>query len=302
MSNTRNVDDLPALVAGALDPDADMVIFRDGSVVAPNPALRRASMRAVVAANIGTPEVTALLDAADLAAAKTAVGAMLPDQLEPLEIVLPDVTELIPSVGSIGIKNGRLSLGDGLVEGGNIVADRQRIRGFFQTTEQVDTVTNKKLGDVPITSAEAAVGKQLLIYGRITNVTRTGLTILYLNFYHETASLPEGQGFLIDITSAATALNSFEFNFRLPILTGGYVTNQFGVGILTSKATTSDGAMTVLSLGQNSVTAVLTDLRIIPATPQIFNIGILAQPSGGNWGASFGYDINVEIITPNAGI
>lgn len=62
------------------------------------------------------------------------------DTLNPTAIVLPDITSVSPPVGSLGLRRGRLSVGDGVTVGG-VPSTPRNVKGMFQFDTGTQPIT-----------------------------------------------------------------------------------------------------------------------------------------------------------------
>lgn len=103
--------------------------------------------------SIGTDVVTALQLPIGTNGAMQRQG----DPLTPTSIIVPDVSGIIPASGSIGLKRGSLSVGDGVTTGGNEINPLRRIRGSyrFDTAGQPITGAFARIAALPIFASDS---------------------------------------------------------------------------------------------------------------------------------------------------
>lgn len=96
------------------------------------------------------------------------------DTVTPAAIVLPDVTTVSPPIGSLGLRRGQLSVGNGATVGG-VLATPRNVKGMFQfdTTTQPITGADARIVSLPIypedlTYLDGSGFPKYTMYGEIT--------------------------------------------------------------------------------------------------------------------------------------
>ena len=94
------------------------------------------------------------------------------DPLTPTSIILPDVTSVVPAANSMGLKNGRITIGNGVTTGG-VPVQARTMKGMlqFNTGSQPITGAFTRVAAIPIYPADFLTGGQnplFTIYGEIT--------------------------------------------------------------------------------------------------------------------------------------
>lgn len=109
------------------DPVAAKVVIRDGNTTTPVGG---------EVPPLGTNVATALAIPIGTNGALQRQG----DPVTPVSIILPDVTTIVPALNAIGLKNGKLSVGDGVVTGG-VPARSRSVKGIFQFDTGTQPIT-----------------------------------------------------------------------------------------------------------------------------------------------------------------
>ena len=127
-----------------------------------------AASRAAIGLGIGNGVASALALNVGTNGAVQLQGA----QLNPTSIILPDVASVVPALNSIGIKNGKITVGDGATTGG-IPVQARTMKGMlqFNTGSQPITGAFTRVAAIPIYPADFLTGGQspfFKIYGEIS--------------------------------------------------------------------------------------------------------------------------------------
>ena len=94
------------------------------------------------------------------------------DPLTPTSIILPDVTSVVPAANSMGLKNGRITIGNGVTTGG-VPVQARTMKGMlqFNTGSRPITGAFTRIAAIPIYPADFLTGgtnPNFTIYGEIT--------------------------------------------------------------------------------------------------------------------------------------